>query len=271
MSRKSLLTTIRPSFFNLNLSNLNTKFYLLGLNFLKSFEQLMLKKGIIFTRPYLNQSGNTLIFKASLFITTSHLKKLKIKSKNVQLKTSISQEGILGVLKNLMVQQRIAHAITHFKILNKSLEKKHLFFLFKNFKKYMFKIFVRRFNLFIDFIKITSLFTKNLIELSAYILIISQIFKHLRKRAHITFYSFLKKTLNILVFGSDEFTTSQNRIKGVRIVIKGRLLGKARASRYKIQIGSVPVQTLDAFISYAQATSFTHNCGAFGFEIWLNR
>jgi hypothetical protein len=272
MSRKSVLTTIRPSFFNLNLSNLNNKFYLLSLNFLKSFDQLMLKKGVFSNKTFMNFSGNTLVLKSSLFITTNLLKSLKKKSVKAQiLKNSGKNPGLLEILKSLISKLRLTSVVTNFKIINKNLNKKYLFFLFKKLKKYMFKLFNRRFSLFLDFLKITCLYAENLIDIKVYAYFIATVFKNLRKRAHINFYGFIKKIFNILVFESAKFVKKPGGIKGVKLLIKGRLLGKPRSSKYKIQVGSVPVQTISSSIEYAQATSFTHDCGTFGFEIWLNR
>jgi hypothetical protein len=272
MSRKSVLTTIRPNFFYLNLSNFNSNFYVLGTNFLKSFDELMLKKGIFQTNSFINFSGATLTFKSSLFLTTNFLKILKKKhTKVLKNKKFYEKYGFFNILKSLINKLRITHLLTHFKIINKTIDKKYTFFLFKKLKKYVFKIFSRRFNLFLDFIKVTSLYGKNLIDLKLYISIIATIFKNLRKRTHITFYGFLKKTLNILVYDSKKYIKKENKILGVKILIKGRLLGKSRASQYAIQVGSVPIQTISSQIKYAQATSFTHDCGTFGFEVWSNR
>lgn len=74
----NLLTLQKKRLF-LNLSNTNNKFYLLGLNFLKFFKQLLLKKNILLIKENLNYSNNKIFFKGSFFYKSVLLTKLKKK------------------------------------------------------------------------------------------------------------------------------------------------------------------------------------------------
>jgi small subunit ribosomal protein S3 len=101
------------------------------------------------------------------------------------------------------------------------------------------------------------------LKLNVYLNTLSFIFKYLRKRAHVRYYSLLKKTFQIVI------KSPRTKIKGVRFLIKGRLKGKTRASTHTIQIGRVPRQSFSANVEYAESTAFTSNCGTFGFRMWV--
>lgn len=58
--------------------------------------------------------------------------------------------------------------------------------------------------------------------------------------------------------------------KGVKIMISGRLGGAEIARSESMKLGSVPLQTLDADVDYAQSTAFT-TYGAIGIKVWINR
>nr|QXV92926.1 ribosomal protein S3 [Nitzschia anatoliensis] len=76
------------------------------------------------------------------------------------------------------------------------------------------------------------------------------------------FFSFLKQTLTAFV------SSSLSKIKGIKILIKGRLNGVPRASHKVITIGDVPVQSINAIIDYAQVTIHNSN-GSYGIKIWI--
>lgn len=58
--------------------------------------------------------------------------------------------------------------------------------------------------------------------------------------------------------------------KGIKIICKGRL-GGAEMSRMETQkLGSIPLQTLQAWVDYGYAQSFT-TYGAIGVRVWLHR
>nr|BBC77504.1 ribosomal protein S3 [Nitzschia sp. PL3-2] len=81
-------------------------------------------------------------------------------------------------------------------------------------------------------------------------------------KRHKFFLSFLKQTLS--VFSSSAFS----KIKGVKIIIKGRLNGVPRAKHKIITIGDVPVQKLSAKLDYSQTTVHNAN-GSYGIKVWI--
>ena len=65
--------------------------------------------------------------------------------------------------------------------LNNYLDKELLNSFYRNFKRFVGVLFNRRFNLFIDFLKINSLFLKSKISSKLYLSILGQVFKILPK------------------------------------------------------------------------------------------
>merc|ERR1712032_378755 len=91
---------------------------------------------------------------------------------------------------------------------------------------------------------------------------ISILFYVTHKSCSANFLSFLNQTLIILL------NSSLSQIKGIKIIIKGRLNGVSRAKQKTILIGDVPVQTISAKLDYIQTT--THNStGSYGIKIWV--
>lgn len=74
--------------------------------------------------------------------------------------------------------------------------------------------------------------------------------------------SFLKQTLSVLI------NSSLAKIKGVKIIVKGRLNGVPRAKHKIIVIGDVPVQTMSAKLDYSQSTAHNSN-GSYGVKVWI--
>jgi len=58
--------------------------------------------------------------------------------------------------------------------------------------------------------------------------------------------------------------------KGVKIICAGRLAGSEMARKETQKLGSIPLQTLDANVDYAVATSRT-TYGAIGVKVWIYR
>ena len=76
------------------------------------------------------------------------------------------------------------------------------------------------------------------------------------------FFSFLKQALTILL------NSEPSKIKGVKIVIKGRLNGVPRAKQKIMTIGDVPAQSISANLDYAQTTIHNSN-GSYGIQVWV--
>ena len=82
------------------------------------------------------------------------------------------------------------------------------------------------------------------------------------KKQHNFFLSFIKKTLTTLI------KTRLSKIKGIKIVINGRLNGRPRARKTLIKIGEIPQQSMAKLIDYNESTAYTKN-GTFGVKSWI--
>lgn len=83
-----------------------------------------------------------------------------------------------------------------------------------------------------------------------------------KTKRHKFFISFLKHFLTILL--SSKLTI----IKGIKIMIKGRLNGVPRAKHKTVIIGDVPIQTFDTQLDFHQTVIHNSN-GSYGISVWL--
>lgn len=81
-------------------------------------------------------------------------------------------------------------------------------------------------------------------------------------KRHKFFLSFLKQSLTILS------SSSFSKVKGIKIIIKGRLNGVPRAKHKIITIGDVPVQSIHTNVDYSQMTTHNSN-GSYGIKVWI--
>jgi len=58
------------------------------------------------------------------------------------------------------------------------------------------------------------------------------------------------------------------KIKGVKILVKGRLNGVPRAKHKIIIVGNLPIQTISAKLNYSQTTVHNFN-GSYGIKVWV--
>jgi len=81
-------------------------------------------------------------------------------------------------------------------------------------------------------------------------------------KRHKFFLAFLKQTLTVLT------SSNFSKVRGIKIIIKGRLNGVPRASHKIITVGDVPVQSINAVIDHAQSTAHNAN-GSYGIKVWI--
>lgn len=81
-------------------------------------------------------------------------------------------------------------------------------------------------------------------------------------KRHKFFLTFLKQTLIIML--DSKFSV----VRGIKIIVKGRLNGVPRAKHKTISIGDIPVQTIDAKIDYSEKTVHNSN-GSYGIKVWI--
>ena len=82
-------------------------------------------------------------------------------------------------------------------------------------------------------------------------------------KRHNFFFSSLNKSLSLLL------KQKNSKIKGIKILIKGRLNNAARSRNKCVKIGSIPLITKSRNIDYSESTAFTPN-GTIGIKIWIS-
>lgn len=270
MGQTTNLITLQKKRFFLNLSNHNNKFYLLGLNFLKYFKQLLLIKNVLLINENLNYYNNKIFFMGNLYFKTVKLKNYKKKNKIINLNNTINSNLLINnIFDSIKTKFKLNLFLFNFSILNNLINKKLAKVLFQKLKKFVSSLFSRRYSLFIDFVKLASLFYKDLIDTKTFLYTISEIFKYLRKRNHGRFLVFIKEVFDFFINYKENKKSLTSKFKGTKFVLKGRVKGKTMSSKTIIQLGNIPMQTLSIPIDFASVHTFTQQFGVFGFKIWV--
>lgn len=264
MSQTGNLITLRKNKLNLHLVNANSKSFLCGFYFSNTLKYLLNKKDILMTSITLNYYNNVSYIFLDLFYKTKKITFYKNKT-NLKKKQENKFKAKKQTFASLISKQFkiLKNSLTIFKIrnLNRYISLKNSKNYYNFTKRFLNVLFVRRFNLFIDFIKLTVLFGEKKIKSKFYILILGQIFKVLPKRKHNIFIFFFKSLFTKLII--------EKKIKGVKFVINGKLSGKPRSSTSKISIGNIPIQTISANIEFSKLHIYTLY-GVFGFKMWIH-
>lgn len=263
MGQKSNLETLRKSKHQLNLITQNPKEFVYGLKFLEFFNNLLSKKKILVIKKNLNFESNKLFLNFVLFFQTTKLLNFQTKLVTKTFNSDkLNFSFIYPLIKNhfyLLNNNFIQVSLTN---LNCDINKKLLTIFFNKLRRFSGILFERRFNLFIDFIKVSVLFNMNKISSKTFLFLIGRIFRTLPKRKHNIFLIFLKTTFQILI--------NKKSILGIRLLINGRLNGKPRSNSASILMGFTPIQSLSKNIEYSKLNVYTLN-GAFGFKLWVYR
>jgi len=213
-------------------------------------------------------------------------KKAKISSKRLRpwfnikkLKNNNVYLDYMRLKKNVLVQKRLAflfkNLIQNGKIvlktfvINKELKQdsvklKELYFKFNEYKN---KLFSRRFNLFVDFIKLTCLIQQRKITAATLLSTLGTIFKILPKRLHNSYFRFLKSLIQEVLLEQKKVDKT-TKIIGVKLLINGKLRGKLRSSSLTINQGRIGAQVLSNNMEFAKVHVNTMY-GCFGFQLWV--
>lgn len=263
MGQKSNLLTLRKNQLKSNLLSSNPKEFLYGLTFLKSLNSLFLKKKIIILRKDLNFESNKLFLNINLFFQTAKLLQYsyKLKTLTVKHKPRLFNNFFFLIKKHFFLLNN-NYIQFSFTTVNNSIEKRRIIYFFNKLRRFNTLLFSRRFNLFIDFIKLSALFEQNKVNSKIYLLLIGQIFRILPKRKHNIFFIFLKTIFSILI--------EKKHFSGIKLLINGRLKGKPRSNSISFLFGTIPVQSLSKNIEFSKLHVYTLN-GVFGFKFWIHR
>ena len=272
MGQKANLLTLRKVQKNLSFqgNEKESKKFLYGLKFLSFFEQLLSQKNIILTDRTLNFVNNEIFLNLSFLFKTTKLKNYKKIYQN-NIKISKNRNHITKFFLEEFKIFKNNCILLNLRIINKEINEKIGKIFYNKTKRFIKILLSRRFNLFADFIKATSLFCENKIFIQAYLTLIAQIFRVLRKNTHSRFLLFLRELLHLLTITNNGKRLSlSHNIKGAKFLINGKLRGKTRSSSSCVQVGSVPIQSLGKKISFAKIHVYTLY-GIFGFRLWIHR
>jgi hypothetical protein len=268
MGQKSNTTTLKKSFKNFEFLNLNSKQFFIIAQFKTFFDRLLFQKNILVLNSVWNLQSNVLYINLHVFFC---LLKTKIyKKKNSFIKTKQKQNFdflINSKISSLFSKQlkflKINSVILDFKVLNILIHTDLLVHLYYENRRFLNVLFARRFNLFIDFLKISSLFLQKEIDSKQFLIVLGRIFRILPKRTHVRFIFFLKNLFEIFI--NNKFNSN---IIGLKFIINGKLRGKTRSDSKCIQVGQISLQTLDKNIKFSRIHVYTLY-GTFGFKFYV--
>lgn len=290
MGQKSNILTIRKNYENLNAFTTNFCELWNSEFFVKALKRSFDKKGVLVTATSFTKSNETVFLSLDVFFKCQKLikyrKKIKksfTKKKRLNLKKNLTKQAQRFKSKNQAYLKKTKKIKKEYKgflqIFKKALKnklivvklnlinKKENFIIKQDFlnelKKFKRILFSRRFYLFYDFIKLSSLFINREIDIKAYCNVLGTIFKFLPKKSHGKFFLFAKTLFNALI----KEPTSQ--IKGVRILINGKLKGKLRANTFRASVGKISLQTISANNDLSKVHIHTLY-GCFGLTLWVN-
>jgi hypothetical protein len=273
MGQKANKTTLQLKTHSLNNLSSNTRNFVKFFNFIKFFEFLLLKKNVLIVKKTINFDSNSLYL--NLFFYYKSIKSSFYKRKYL-MKSSKNIDCIVlqnNKLKNLFKKSfkhlGFCSILFNIKNININVNKKLVSFFYQKLKKFINNIFIRRFNLFIDFIKINSLYVQGLVSINSYLYIFSLIFRSLSKKIHSRFLFFIKNVFKILIFDLKTVDVPNKlTILGLKFAINGKLKGKPRSSVNFIKEGNLPLQTLNKSIDFSRIHSYTL-MGVFGLKLWV--
>ena len=260
-----MINNIKTNIF-LNQSKTQTNinfFFLKQIIFIfKSIKNILTTTNLICVFQNIEINNNKFFLKIAIFISSKKINFFKkYKKKNTQNNTEIAIIYFLNFLNKKLFLLRINLISFKIKNLNLEINKKFLIFLYKKNKKIANLFFEKRFFLFIDFLKLSSLFAFSKITIKSYLIILSQIFKRLHKKKQLKFIYFLKHF-------SAYFIKNSKTFGGIKFVFSGKLQGKSIASKVIILNGCMPSQTLKTNIFFASTDIFT-KYGVYGLKAWL--
>lgn len=252
MGQKSNTLTLRKQKECLNLRTANKKEFTNSLEFVNVLKRSLEKKGITVTFYTLNIKQNLVFLTLDMFYKTQKILRYK--------KEIFNRKGIKQPITvfNHFIPNKILVLKQH--LVNKKIDSLLLKELYLKFRNFQNTIFSRRFNLFIDFLKLTTLFIKKEIKANTFLAVLGTIFKVLPKKAHGRFFSFLNYLFTAIV------ENKKTSICGLKFIINGKLKGKLRSSSFKILVGKIKTQTFKTEIDFAKLHVYTIY-GAFGLKI----
>ena len=214
------------------------------------FAQLLKKKGFHLHTYRLNFSNSVL----QIFISTYHKTKTiknnnQIKTKKAELLNKIKSQNILKTL-NSFTNNRLHITL---KILNLNSHNKQ--------NKAKTNLNLSRFRI----PELEQLYPLILSQQNSAKLLGVLVAEYIKTtKRHNFFFNSLHKSLSLIL------KQKNSKIKGIKILIKGRLNNAARSKNQIIKIGMIPLMTKNRTINYSETTAFTSTTGTIGIKIWIS-
>ncbi|HND45620.1 MAG TPA: hypothetical protein PLC61_04400 [Chitinophagales bacterium] len=222
---------------------------------------LFSNKGLLFNEPQILKQGDSFIVNLAAFYRTKLLLKYR---KKLKLRNSIKNSPfrLSSIIRNTFFFNS-NQILVNLTCLNRLIDKTSVKNDYSFYKSYKNLLFVRNYNLWLDFVKTTNLVIRGVLDIKALLLLFGSLFKYLNKRKHNRFIFFVSNLFDYLV------KTYPDRIKGIKLVISGRLLSKPRSSIAKIERGTLNLTSKNANIVSNQMHVYTLY-GAFGLKLYIN-
>jgi hypothetical protein len=268
MGQKSNILTLNKNKQSITLYNLGYNNFLYGINFLKNFKKSLEHKKIFLSKSSFNILGNQLVLNLDLFFRTVKINNFRRNILSLKKNQVFSKSIFSNIFSKIFPNLKVNLIILSVKTLNIDFDKNLFLKLFSKFKRFHNTLFPRRFNFFIDFLKISTLFFFSKVNLKFYIEIIGQIFKILPKRRHNFFLSFIEQFFRVLIY--DFKMVENSNLRGVKFMISGRIQAKPRAKFKYFQLGQIPMQSVEKNIDFSKIHVYTFY-GVFGLKIWTYR
>jgi hypothetical protein len=280
MGQKSNTTTVRANL-RKSLSFLNQtkdpRVFQYGFSYLNFLEKFLSKKGVLVTNKELNLIGNLIHLNFTIFYDNAKLAGYKKRTQKIRKgfknfkKPNFDFQKTARMFTSKFTLFRSNLALINLRVLNGLVNKSYLKKFYQTTAKFVSVLFLRKFNLFIDFLKISSLFHQKKISATVFLHVLGQIFKVLPKRKHNRFLFFAKHIFQTFTEAPRKSSSlSPNQILGVKFIVSGKLQGKTRGSSNCIQVGAVPTQSIERNIEFSKLHVHTLY-GVFGFKIWVHR
>ena len=229
-------------------------------------ERFLRMKGIFIHDCRQFYSNQVLNLYVSYFVSSTSIFNVSEKSKQIMLKKSTGEMKVINYTKNKSLRYMLKvisnftkhkfDIIITFSCINKDF--KH-FSIFKAKKIRMLRRF-KNTPFFQDGLELLFhvSFNKNSARLLA-----EFVADQLKKTKRLNFFLvFVKQALKILIL------SDFSKLKGIKIMLKGRLRKNLRATQKTLTVGDVAVQTLDSNIDYHQTTTHNSN-GSYGIKVWI--
>lgn len=234
--------------------------FLINYNLQKSIKSLFLNKGLLCNEPIVLKQSGLYSFCLPVFYRTKILLKYRKKFKLYRTyeKNTVFQNYIKRILENKNLQ-----IFMQFFCLNRVIDKKYIRQDYEFYKPYKNLLFVRNYNLWLDLIKTTNLLTLKVIGVESYLYLLSLLFRHLNKRKHNRFILFVSNLFEHIL------KVYPDKVKGLKLVISGRLQSKPRSSIVKIEKGTLNLTSKKSNLLLSQMHVYTLY-GAFGLKLYIN-